>query len=70
MTSKRRYNKAMQTNDVGTLPQTYTLKTANTCHQHSLDKKISSKHDPTAKLSTIADETEALNIIEGQRRPI
>ena len=70
MTSKIRYNKAMQTNDVGTLPWAYTLKRANTRHQHSLDKKISSKHEPTALLSTIADETEALDITEGQRRPI
>lgn len=70
MTSKIRYKKAMQTNDVGTLPRAYTLKTANTRHQHSLDKKISSKHDPTATLGTIAYETEALYINEGQRRPI
>ena len=38
---------------------------AHTHHQASLDKK-SSKQDPTASLSTIADETEALNIDERQ----
>ena len=70
MTSQIWYCEAMQADVVDTLPRANTLKNGSYTALASLDKKISSKQDPTAPLSTIADVSEALNINERHRRLI